>query len=79
MCIRDRFERQLEGWGRKVTYHERLKESYYLVQQMWAGGVDAQELWREDDGANAAGESVGGSEGASAAEVHEVGEAGDAA
>ncbi|HIW76289.1 MULTISPECIES: hypothetical protein [Gordonibacter] len=73
------FERQLEGWGRKVTYHERLKESYYLVQQMWAGGVDAQELWREDDGANAAGESVGGSEGASAAEVHEVGEAGDAA
>ena len=26
----------LEGWGRKVTYHERLKESYYILQDYWA-------------------------------------------
>lgn len=26
----------LEGWGRKVTYHERLKQSYYLLQDYWA-------------------------------------------
>ena len=27
----------LEGWGRNVTYHERLKESYYILQEYWAG------------------------------------------
>ena len=27
----------LEGWGKKVTYHERLKESYYILQDYWAG------------------------------------------
>ena len=26
----------LEGWGRTVTYHERLKESYYILQAYWA-------------------------------------------
>lgn len=26
----------LEGWGNRVTYHERLKSSYYIVQEMWA-------------------------------------------
>ena len=26
----------LEGWGRTVTYHERLKESYYILQNYWA-------------------------------------------
>ena len=26
----------LEGWGNKVTYHERLKESYYILQAYWA-------------------------------------------
>lgn len=26
----------LEGWGRNVTYHERLKKSYYEVQKVWA-------------------------------------------
>ena len=26
----------LEGWGKKVTYHERLKESYYILQAYWA-------------------------------------------
>ena len=31
-----------------MTYHERLKESYYIVQRMWAEGVPAEELWRED-------------------------------
>lgn len=27
----------LEGWGKHVTYHERLKESYYILQEAWAG------------------------------------------
>ena len=27
----------LEGWGRTVTYHERLKESYYILQNYWGG------------------------------------------
>lgn len=27
----------LEGWGRNVTYHERLKESYYILQAYWTG------------------------------------------
>ncbi|MCD7722326.1 MAG: hypothetical protein LUH82_00025 [Clostridiales bacterium] len=27
---------QLEGWGKNVTYHERLKESYYILQEYWA-------------------------------------------
>ena len=26
---------KLKGWGNKVTYHERLKESYYVVQEYW--------------------------------------------
>lgn len=26
----------LEGWGNDVTYHERLKESYYVMQSLWA-------------------------------------------
>ena len=26
----------LEGWGKTVTYHERLKESYYILQSYWA-------------------------------------------
>lgn len=26
---------QLEGWGKTVTYHERLKESYYILQDYW--------------------------------------------
>lgn len=25
----------LEGWGNKVTYHERLKSSYYILQEYW--------------------------------------------
>ena len=27
----------LEGWGKTVTYHERLKESYYMLKDYWAG------------------------------------------
>ena len=27
----------LEGWGTSVTYHERLKESYYIMKKYWAG------------------------------------------
>ena len=26
----------LEGWGKTVTYHERLKESYYILRDYWA-------------------------------------------
>lgn len=26
---------ELDGWGNKVTYHERLKSSYYMLQQKW--------------------------------------------
>ena len=25
----------LEGWGQSVTYHERLKRSYYILQDYW--------------------------------------------
>ena len=25
----------LKGWGRHVTYHERLKQSYYDVKEYW--------------------------------------------
>ena len=31
----------LEGWGRDASYHERLKQSYYAVQEMWAGSSAA--------------------------------------
>ncbi len=27
----------LKGWGNKVTYHERLKKSYYIMQELWKG------------------------------------------
>lgn len=46
------FEKSLKGWGTQVTYHERLKDSYYIVQQMWAEGVDPAELWQEEDEAS---------------------------
>lgn len=26
----------LKGWGKTVTYHERLKKSYYILQDYWA-------------------------------------------
>lgn len=26
---------ELKGWGNKVTYHERLKSSYYILQSIW--------------------------------------------
>jgi hypothetical protein len=26
----------LKGWGNDVTYHERLKQSYFIMQQLWA-------------------------------------------
>ena len=25
----------LKGWGNHVTYHERLKRSYYILQEYW--------------------------------------------
>lgn len=30
-------EIKLNGWGNKVTYHERLKKSYYIMQDLWKG------------------------------------------
>ena len=30
---------ELKGWGNKVTYHERLKSSYYALQSVWNEGV----------------------------------------
>lgn len=27
----------LKGWGKNITYHERLKEGYYALQQLWTG------------------------------------------
>ena len=48
------FERALEPWGHNVTSHERLKESYYIVQRVWSGGEDPTSVWQEgaanDDG-----------------------------
>ncbi len=29
---------KLKGWGNKVTYHERLKSSYYIMQELWKAG-----------------------------------------
>lgn len=26
---------ELQGWGRNVTYHERLKKSYYMIKEVW--------------------------------------------
>ena len=31
-------EFKLEGWGNKPTYHERLKQSYYVMQELWKEG-----------------------------------------
>ncbi len=30
---------KLKGWGNKVTYHERLKSSYYIMQDLWKEGA----------------------------------------
>lgn len=30
-------EIKLKGWGNKVTYYERLKKSYYIMQDLWKG------------------------------------------
>lgn len=29
---------KLRGWGNKVTYHERLKSSYYILKDLWKEG-----------------------------------------
>lgn len=31
-------EVKLKGWGNKVSYHERLKSSYYIMQNLWKEG-----------------------------------------
>ncbi len=28
---------ELKEWGNSVTFHERLKDSYYIMQQLWGG------------------------------------------
>lgn len=33
-------EMPLEGWGKNPTYHERLKQSYYAVKEIWAGKAE---------------------------------------
>ena len=30
---------RLKGWGKHPTYHERLKRSYYRMQELWADGA----------------------------------------
>jgi len=30
---------KLKGWGNTVTYHERLKSSYYIMQNLWKEGA----------------------------------------
>ena len=47
------FDVPLKGWGSAVTYHERLKPSYYIMKQLWADGVDPQELWDVEDSEDA--------------------------
>ena len=32
-------EYKLKGWGNKVTYHERLKSSYYILKNLWNRGA----------------------------------------
>lgn len=27
--------KELKGWGKNPTYHERLKQSYYMMQEIW--------------------------------------------
>ena len=29
------YSKKMKGWDTKVTYHERLKESYYILQSFW--------------------------------------------
>ncbi len=36
-CVLSEFA--LKSWGNKVTYHERLKSSYYIMQKLWNGGA----------------------------------------
>ena len=31
---------QLSGWGKQVTFHERLKKSYYVMQELWTEQTD---------------------------------------
>lgn len=31
---------KLKAWGNKVTYHERLKSSYYIMQDLWKGSEE---------------------------------------
>lgn len=28
-------EKEVNGWGNNITYHERLKKSYYMIKELW--------------------------------------------
>lgn len=30
-------ETPIDGWGDRISYHERLKKSYFIIQQLWNG------------------------------------------
>ncbi len=60
------FERTLQGWGENVTYHERLKEGYYIVQDVWTSGSasgDLQDGLEKTGSGDAAGSVVVADEG----------------
>lgn len=46
------YEKNLEGWGSSVSYHERLKDSYYVIQDMWANNIDPYLLWNDEESVN---------------------------
>lgn len=33
---------ELRGWGKHIDYHERLKQSYYIIQKHWATGENVE-------------------------------------
>lgn len=51
-------ELPLNGWGETVTYHERLKESYFVMQQLWKNNVSVDALLAENSPELAAAEEA---------------------
>ncbi|WP_187119127.1 MULTISPECIES: hypothetical protein [Collinsella] len=52
------FSKKMVGWGETVTYHERLKESYFIMQQLWANDVSPEALLAENSPEVAAAEEA---------------------
>ena len=42
---------ELEGWENQVTYHERLKSSYYMMKDLWSGAGLQSSVQSSGDGA----------------------------